>query len=54
MEPEREPQEQGAPVGFLFGNVDEKNRLEADYLDEVSRTLTEDCFEAPQSGHQPV
>lgn len=23
-------------VGFLFGNVDENNRVEADYLDEVS------------------
>ena len=41
MEPEREPQEQGAPVGFLFGNVDEKNKLEADYLDEVSHFIAE-------------
>lgn len=33
---EGEEQEQPAPlVGFLFGNVDENQRVEADYLDEV-------------------
>jgi hypothetical protein len=53
MEPEREPQEQGAPVGFLFGNVDEKNRLEADYLDEVRHFITRDCSAAAWPGRQP-
>lgn len=34
MEEEREERE--APlVGFLFGNVDENQRVDADYLDEV-------------------
>jgi hypothetical protein len=29
-------EEDGAPIlGFLFGNVDENNVVEADYLDEV-------------------
>lgn len=27
-------------VGFMFGNVDKNMRLEDDYLDEASNTLT--------------
>lgn len=38
--PAGEEGEQAPLVGFLFGNVDENNRVEADYLDEVGQAPT--------------
>ena len=35
-EEERRDEEPAPLVGFLFGNVDENNKVEADYLDAVS------------------
>lgn len=37
MEADATQEGQEAPLlGFIFGNVDANNKLEADYLDEVS------------------
>lgn len=49
-----QPEQEGAPlVGFLFGNVDEKNRVEADYLDDVSSRSAEDSGASGSSPFSP-
>jgi hypothetical protein len=40
--------QRGRNIGFFFGNVDEKGRLEEDYLDEVGRTA---LHQAPLHTH---
>ena len=63
MEEERDPK--SAPlVGFLFGNVDENQRVDADYLDEVRRgrcerlgagpTLPSACSLMAPGAHSPA
>jgi hypothetical protein len=43
--------QRGRNIGFFFGNVDEKGRLEEDYLDEVGHNVSQ---KAPLHTHHDL